>query len=95
MPRGNVQSKRLSYRQCEIDFQLELSRGASCIASCQTDESLRDEVEKTVLCFLETHGANRFAMFRDVLAVKLSARGRRDAAVYVASYPVPPHQAMV
>jgi len=90
MPGINVRGRHLLYRQCEIDFQLELSRGASCMASCQTDESLRQEVQSTVLSFLETHGPASFEMFRDVLAVKLSARGRRDAAMYVASYPVPP-----
>ncbi|MEI6003464.1 hypothetical protein H3V53_42295 [Paraburkholderia bengalensis] len=88
MPGINVRGRHLLYRQ--FDFQLELSRGASCIASCQTDESLRQEVQSTVLSFLETHGPASLEMFRDVLAVKLSARGRRDAAMYVASYPVQP-----
>ncbi|RZF26486.1 hypothetical protein EVC45_27550 [Paraburkholderia sp. UYCP14C] len=89
---GSVQSRRLSYSQCEIDFQLELSRGASCIASCQQDASLREEVERTVLTFLETHGANRLEAFLDVLAARLDARGRRDVAEYVRRYPLPPEQ---
>ncbi|SIT35879.1 hypothetical protein BN2476_70037 [Paraburkholderia piptadeniae] len=90
---NGTMSKRLLDRQCEIDFQLELSRGASCIASCETEASLRDQVEETVHCFLQIHGPGRFAEFRGSLANKLIARGRRDAALFVASYPLPP-QAM-
>jgi len=78
MPGGHVQSRRLSYRQGEIDFQLELSRGGSCIASCQTDESLREAVETTVLCFPEPQGTNRFVPFRDVLSSQaICARSTR------------------
>jgi hypothetical protein len=86
---NGTMNKRLIYRQCEIDFQLELSRGASCIASCETEASLRDQVEETVRSFLQIHGPGRFAEFRGSLANKLIARGRRDAALFVASYPLP------
>ncbi|MEM5382996.1 hypothetical protein VSR68_05230 [Paraburkholderia phymatum] len=54
---------------------------------------MRDQVEETVQCFLQIHGPGRFAEFRGSLANKLIARGRRDAALFVASYPLPP-QAM-
>ncbi|MGT2477607.1 hypothetical protein [Paraburkholderia terrae] len=77
------------FRQCEIDFQLELARGASCIASCCTDASLQRLVQETVLCFLQTHGPERFTVFRSLLAARLVARGQPKAAAIVASHPLP------
>lgn len=87
---NGTKNERLLHGQCEIEFELELSQGASCIASCQTEESLRDQVEETVHCFLLIHGPGSFAEFRGVLVNKLVARGGRDAALFVASYPLPP-----
>lgn len=81
--------KKTLRRQCEIDFELELSRGASCIASCWTDTSLQHLVEETVLCFLETHGPERFSIFRSLLADRLTARGRPKAAAVVAAHTLP------
>jgi hypothetical protein len=85
----DVRSKRMPDGQCEIDFQLELSRGASWISSCQTEASLRSLVRETLLGFLETHGAERFPAFRASLADRLTARGRIDAAAIILSYPWP------
>ena len=73
------------YRQCEIEFQLELSRGTSCISSSQTEASLHELVQETLLCFLSTYGPEKFSSFQTLLARKLAARGRRDAAAVVSS----------
>lgn len=82
-------SSRITHGRCEIDFQLELSRGASCISSCRTDESLHKLVQETLDSFLETHGPERFLPFRSLLAQRVIARDRPDAAVVISSYPVP------
>ncbi|MGT2477280.1 hypothetical protein [Paraburkholderia terrae] len=85
----DAQKQTRFFRQCEIDFQLELARGASCIASCCSDASLQRLVQETVLCFVKTHGPERFTVFRSLLAARLTARGQPKAAAIVASHPLP------
>lgn len=80
---------RRRHRQCEVDFQLELSRGASCIASSRTHESLRAQIDETFGIFLETYGAERLQDFRVLLASRLVARNRPDAADEVFFWAVP------
>jgi hypothetical protein len=72
--------RQKSYRQCEIDFQLELSRGVSFITSSGTFSSLRLLTEETIAGFLRSHGPRRLFIFCVVLADRLNIRGRPDAA---------------
>ena len=67
------------YRRCETDFQLELARGASFIASSMTRETLQRSIDETVREFSQTHGATDAFLFCNVLADRLSRRGRADA----------------
>jgi hypothetical protein len=77
---NDVQLNLRHYRRCEVDFRLELSRGATCIASSRTRESLRMLIRETLDAFIETHGAAQLPVFRTILAERLVARGRPDAA---------------
>ena len=82
----DVRNRRVLYRQCEIDFQLELSRGTSCISSCQTERGLHALVQETLP---DAHGPERFTSLRSLLVDRLIVRGRPDAAAMVASYRLP------
>ncbi|MFC0396964.1 hypothetical protein [Paraburkholderia rhizosphaerae] len=71
------------YRRCEIDFQLELARGASFIASSMSKETLQRTVDETICGFAQMHGPSAAIVFCSVLSDRLLSRGRADAAAIV------------
>lgn len=87
MKEDNNHSRRRRYAQCETDFQLELSRGASFISSCLTPASMRAVIAETLDSFVAANGSARLPDFAAVLAAKLAARGRMDAADEVLAWP--------
>jgi hypothetical protein len=72
--------RREDYRRCEIDFQLELARGASFIASSTSKDTLQRSVDETICEFAHIYGMPEAVVFCSVLSDRLIIRGRIDAA---------------
>jgi hypothetical protein len=73
----------VDYRRCEIEFQLELARGTSFIASSMCEATLRCLVDETVRDFVQAHGSTAAVAFCNVLSDRLVRRQRPDAAAAV------------
>lgn len=67
------------------EFEAELARGASHIASMLYPESLHAAVQETARTFETSYGREDFELFLQALAQKLETRGRPDAAAVVRS----------
>ena len=68
-------TKAERYRRCEEGYQLELARSASHISSCMTEESTTRCIDEALRAFIRDRGAADLAIFRQVLADRLQARG--------------------
>jgi hypothetical protein len=78
--------KSRSYRQCEVDFELELARASSYIASSIKATTLTQTIEEILHAFLSAHGPDSTTGFQMVLADRLRARSRPDAAQQVLAW---------
>lgn len=67
------------------EFEAELARGASHIASMLYAESLHAAVQETARTFETSYGREDLELFLQALAEKLETRGRPDAAAVVRS----------
>jgi hypothetical protein len=66
--------------QAEIDYQLELARRASVIASMLSAENLAAAVGETLTAFESTYGTTELQIFIQLLGQRLVNRDRSDAA---------------
>ncbi|MGT2472129.1 hypothetical protein [Paraburkholderia terrae] len=66
--------------EAEVDYQLELARGASVIASTLSRQNMVAAIEETLCAFVSTHGTPDLDIFTELLRQRLRARNRLDAA---------------
>lgn len=66
--------------QAEIDYQLELARGASVIASMLSAENLAAAIGETLTAFESAYGTTELHIFIPLLSQRLVNRDRSDAA---------------
>lgn len=66
--------------QAEVGYQLELSRGASVIASMLSTENMAAAIEETLSAFVRAYGTTDLKIFTQLLGQRLTARNRTDAA---------------
>ncbi|AXF06129.1 hypothetical protein CUJ88_48560 (plasmid) [Paraburkholderia hospita] len=66
--------------QAEMDYQLELSRGASVIASMLSAENVAAAVGETLTAFESAYGTTELQIFIQLLGQRLVNRDRSDAA---------------
>lgn len=66
--------------KAEIDYQLELARGASVIASMLSAEKLAAAIGETLTAFESAYGTTELRIFRQLLGQRLVNRHRSDAA---------------
>ncbi|MGT2477608.1 hypothetical protein [Paraburkholderia terrae] len=78
-PRGTSRIDR-AVAQAEIDYQLELARGASVIASMLSAENVAAAIDETLSGFLGAYGTTDLKPFIQLLDQRLMARNRSDAA---------------
>jgi hypothetical protein len=83
MPREQPEKQKNMSLRCETDFQLELARGTSHIASSMTPDSVRQSIREALDGFVKLHGLTRLHEFREVLFDRLHVRGKGDAAKLV------------
>lgn len=81
--RGIARKAKEYVLRCETDFQLELARGTSHIASSMTADSVRRSIHEELDGFVKLHGLTRLQEFREVLSDRLHGRGKCDAAKLV------------
>lgn len=66
--------------EAEVDYQLDLARGASVIASMLSRQNMVAAIEETLGAFVSTHGTPDLDIFTQLLHQRLRARNRLDAA---------------
>lgn len=74
----------------EIDYQLELARGASIIASMLSIENVTTAIAETITGFISVHGARDLNVFIQLLTERLVRRNRPDAAAILAAWKTAP-----
>lgn len=66
--------------QAEIDYQVELARGASVISSMLSAENLAASIGETLTAFESAYGTAELQVFMQLLGQRLVNRDRSDAA---------------
>lgn len=76
-PKRTQQADKVLYR---TTYSMELARGSSHIASTLSPETRRVAIAEVLDEFAALHGADKLAIFRELLAESLEKRDRHDAA---------------
>lgn len=86
MPKGRKrdhQAEKTLYRSV---YLMEVARGSSHIASTLSAATQRIAIAEVLHEFQLQHGADRLAVFRDLLAESLEKRGHQSAAQAVSNF---------